>query len=59
MFNKHSTTELYKLEEIDKIHAVLMRELGKTFGLEYFDFPHTKTGEVDDEGRVYFSNDGN
>lgn len=53
MFNKQSTTELSKLEEIDAIHEVLMRELGQKFGLEYIDFPHFEHGQVDDEGRVH------
>lgn len=40
MTNKKSTTELDKIEEIDKIHSVLMRHLGEKFGLEYLPFPN-------------------
>lgn len=40
MFNKDSTTELEKNSgEIDDVHAVLMRELGKTFHVEFIPFP--------------------
>ena len=39
MTGKKSTTELDKLEDIDKIHAVLMRHLAEKFGVEYIDFP--------------------
>ena len=40
MFNKKSTTELEKNSgEISDVHAVLMRELGKTFGVEFIPFP--------------------
>lgn len=40
LYNKHSTTELDKQMEIDKIHEVLMHHLGEKFGLEYIDFPN-------------------
>lgn len=39
MYQKQSTTELFKLEEIDHIHEVLMRELGEKHGVEYIPFP--------------------
>ena len=39
MLKKESTTELSKHEEITKVHSVLMRELGKEFGLDYIPFP--------------------
>jgi len=42
MYNKTSTRQLKKQEEIDNIHKVLMRELGKEFKVEYHDFPHKK-----------------
>lgn len=41
MYNKESTTELEKNSgEIDKVHDVIMRELGEKFGIEYHPFPH-------------------
>ena len=40
LYNKDSTTELEKLEEIDKTHATPMRHLGQSFGLEHIEFPH-------------------
>jgi hypothetical protein len=41
MYGKDSTTKLLKLSgEIDKIHDVIMRELGEKYGIEYHEFPH-------------------
>ena len=41
MYGKESTKELEKSSgEIDKIHEVIMRELGKEWGIEWHDFPH-------------------
>ena len=40
LLKKESTTDLNKLEEIDKVHEVLMRELGEKHGVEYVEFPH-------------------
>ena len=41
MYNKKSTTQLEKnTDEIEKLHNVIMRELGEKFGIEYHDFPH-------------------
>lgn len=40
MFGKESTTELEKHVEIDKVHDVVMRELGRACGIEYHPFPH-------------------
>lgn len=40
LLKKESTTDLNKLDEIDKIHAILMRELGEKHGIEYLEFPH-------------------
>ena len=43
MYGHASTTQLAKLEgEIEKIHEVIMRELGEKHGIEYHDFPHEK-----------------
>lgn len=40
MFQKKSTTELLKHSvEIDRIHEVVMRELGEKLGIEYHPFP--------------------
>jgi len=49
MFGHTSTTELQKFYEIDKIHDVLMRELGEKFGIESHEFPHdpNKIGNYD------------
>ena len=50
MFQKESTTELEKHVEIDKIHDVLMRELGKTCGIEYHPFPHDPDKSIQSNG---------
>jgi hypothetical protein len=39
MIGKESTTKLDKLGEIEKIHEVLMRELGLAFHVEFIPFP--------------------
>lgn len=39
MYNKQSTIELSKQEEIDKIHDVLNRFLGERLGIDYIPFP--------------------
>jgi hypothetical protein len=39
LYYKESTTELKKIGEIEKIHDVIMRELGEKHGIEYHDFP--------------------
>lgn len=51
MFNKKSTTELDKQMEIDKIHETLMRELGKSFGVEHIPFP-LDTNRIDNYGVI-------
>ena len=40
LYKTSSTTLLPKLEQIDEIHKLLMRELGERFGVEYIPFPH-------------------
>jgi hypothetical protein len=40
MYQKQSTTELEKHEEITKIHEQLMHLLGEKHGLEYIPFPN-------------------
>lgn len=40
MFGTDSTTFLHKVEQVDKVHKVLMRELGKNHGVEYLEFPN-------------------
>lgn len=39
MFTTNSTTFLRKQEQIDKIHEIIMRELGEKHGIEYIPFP--------------------
>jgi len=39
LYKTASTKELTKLEQIDKIHEIIMRELGEKHGLEYIPFP--------------------
>jgi hypothetical protein len=39
MYGTNSTTFLRKHEQIDKVHQVLMRELGEKHGVEYIEFP--------------------
>ncbi len=40
LYGTNSTTFLTKLEQIDKIHEVIMRELGEKHGIEYIEFPN-------------------
>lgn len=40
MYGTESTTFLHKQEQIDKIHEVIMRELGEKFEIEYIPFPN-------------------
>lgn len=47
MYEKNSTTELNKQEEITEIHATLMRHLGEKFGVEYIPFPSYEQGYMD------------
>lgn len=42
MYGTDSTTFLHKLEQIEKIHSVLMRELGEKHDVEYIEFPTDK-----------------
>ena len=39
MYGTDSTTFLHKLEQIEKVHKVLMRELGEKHEVEYIGFP--------------------
>ena len=39
MYRTNSTTFLHKQEQIEKIHEVIMRELGEKHNLEYIEFP--------------------
>jgi len=39
MYKTNSTTFLHKQEQIDKIHEIIMRELGEKHNLEYIPFP--------------------
>lgn len=39
MYGTNSTTFLHKQEQIEKIHEIIMRELGEKHGLEYIPFP--------------------
>lgn len=39
LFKTSSTTELTKLEQIDRIHELIMRELGEKHGVEYIPWP--------------------
>ena len=58
MYGKESTTELSKIQEIDKIHEVLMRHLGEKFGVEYITFPHDEARTAEALGG-YKTNAGN
>src|SRR3990167_3348488 len=40
MFGTNSTTFLHKQEQIEKIHELIMRELGEKHELEYIPFPN-------------------
>ena len=65
MFQIESTTELTKNEQqIDKIHQVIMRELGTKYGIEYHDFPSKGLdtpkldyADMQESGRDYPKND--
>lgn len=47
MYQKNSTTELNKHEEITGVHKTLMRHLGEKFGVEHIDFPSHELGYWD------------
>ena len=40
MYGTESTTFLHKIWQINKIHEVIMRELGEKHGIEYIEFPN-------------------
>lgn len=40
MYGTDSTTFLHKQEQIDKIHEVIMRELGEKHEIDYIPFPN-------------------
>src|SRR3990167_1526269 len=40
MYNTNSTVFLHKQEQIESIHKVIMRELGKNHTVEYIKFPN-------------------
>lgn len=39
LYGTESTTFLHKIGQIENIHAVIMRELGNKFEVEYIEFP--------------------
>ena len=39
MYSTESTTLLHKIEQVSKVHEVLMRELGEKHGIDYIPFP--------------------
>lgn len=43
MYGFKSTTKLKKLGQLDKVHEVLMRELGEKHGVEYIEIPNDPT----------------
>lgn len=47
MYGTESTTFLHKLEQIEKVHKVLMRELGEKHEVEYISFPHDEQLQID------------
>jgi len=42
LFQYESTKELKKTGEIEKVHDVVMRELGEKYGIEYHEFPNNQ-----------------
>ena len=53
MYNTDSTTKLKKLEEIDNVHKVVMKNMGEMFEIEYIDFPHDKQKAKENMGGGY------
>lgn len=49
LYHKDSTKELEKLGEIEKLHDVIMRELGEKHGIEYHPFPNDPKKQKDYE----------
>ncbi len=47
MFGTQSTRQLEKQGQIDKIHEVIMREMGEHHGIEYIPWPSHKVGYWD------------
>lgn len=46
MYGTDSTTFLHKIEQVDRIHEVLNRELGEKFGVDYIPFPSDQELEL-------------
>lgn len=55
MFDKESTTELNKTGEIDKVHKVIMREMGEKHGIEYIPFPVDEKRQLEEMSGVKIS----
>ena len=43
LYSTESTRELKRREQIDRVHEVMMKNMGETFGLDYIDFPSEET----------------
>lgn len=43
LYSTESTRELKRREQIDRVHEVMMKNLGETFGIDYIDFPSEET----------------
>lgn len=50
LFKTTSTKELTKSEQIEKVHEIIMRELGEKHGLEYISFPSAE--QLEGMGKV-------
>lgn len=50
LYGHSSTRDLKKVQEIDKIHEVIMRELGEKHGVEWHDFPHDPNRDAEHMG---------
>jgi hypothetical protein len=58
LFNKPSTKQLKKTEEIDLIYNHLVRHLGEKFGIEVPPWPHFETGQDYIEATSTLSTEG-
>ena len=56
LYGTESTKELLKHEQIDRIHEVMMKNLGQMFHIDYIDFPSYEDGSIDKDGKIVIRN---
>jgi hypothetical protein len=54
MFGTDSTQYLHKQQQIDKIHQVIMHEMGEKHGIEYINFPVDEEKSLRELGDTHY-----